>query len=381
MRVIHIVHGRANPEGHNGISRVVYYLNKHEKAIGLQSEIWAVVDDAKTHYTHPRDEHVTVECFPRVHLPFGQREIVDRLLAQKDQIDLVHFHMIWFFDKNIIAKALNDAGIPFIITSHGTYSTPHAWTPKKRLVRWLYERSYLDRAQEIHVLSDVEERGLRAYGYTGPTFLEPNGIAPEEIPEHRSTGYYDSSPYAGRDRLFWIGVKRRDKNLPGLIRAVASLTQDLKDRFVISVFGPDHKGTEAELRALAEELGAGENFEFHGPIYKQEKYDAIESADVFVLPSFTEGTSMAMLDAMACAKPCVLTVGCGCGHLNDEQFFISCEPTPESIADALRELFEHRDDWGRMGENARRVIETRLNWSAIAQAMAGHYQRIAGASA
>lgn len=35
MRVIHIVHGKCNPREHNGISRVVYFLNNNEKIQGI----------------------------------------------------------------------------------------------------------------------------------------------------------------------------------------------------------------------------------------------------------------------------------------------------------------------------------------------------------
>ncbi len=133
MKVIHIVHGKANPNEHNGISRVVYYLNKYEKLKGCDSQIWAIVDGVKSRFTHRRDEFVSVECFPRVWRPWGRHEIIQELLNNKDSIDLVHFHLIWFYDKNIIAGALKKAGIPFIITTHGTYSKPHAYTGKRLL--------------------------------------------------------------------------------------------------------------------------------------------------------------------------------------------------------------------------------------------------------
>ena len=133
MKVIHIVHGKANPNEHNGISRVVYYLNKYEKLKGCDSQIWAIVDGVKSRFTHRRDEFVSVECFPRVWSPWGRHEIIQELLNNKDSIDLVHFHLIWFYDKNIIAGALKKAGIPFIITTHGTYSKPHAYTGKRLL--------------------------------------------------------------------------------------------------------------------------------------------------------------------------------------------------------------------------------------------------------
>lgn len=376
MRVIHIVHGRANPNGHNGISRVVYHLNKQEKALGVESEIWAVVDDAKTHYTHRRDEFVTVECFPRVRWPFGRHEIIDRLVAERASIDLVHFHMIWFYDKNLIAKALKKAGIPFIITTHGTYSKPHAWTGRRKLARWLFELSYLNAATEIHAITSEEADELKRYGYRGATFLAPNGIAIDEIPAGRRTDFFASLPSAKKIRVIWVGVKREDKNLRSLIQGVALLPARIREQLVFSIVGPDHKGNEARYMALADELGVGAAFEFMGPLYEEDKYDAIESADVHILPSFTEVFSLAMLDAMACAKPCLVSRGCGYRQFEEDDFFVDFEPTPEDIARAIAVMFERRAEWREMGQNARRVVERELSWPAIARVVVSNYARI-----
>lgn len=376
MHIIHIVHGKANPNGHNGISRVVYHLNRQERELGVDSEIWGLVDDARSHFSHKRDAHVTVECFPRVRLPFGRHEIIDRLMAEKDSIDLVHFHMIWFFDKNIIARALTRAGIPYIITTHGTYLNPHAMTGKRRLARVLYERAYLNAATEIHAITDEEARKLKDYGYRGPTFVAPNGIALDEVPKRRKNEALGDLPKPGVARFIWIGVKRADKNLASLIRAVALLPKGIRDQLVIYLLGPNYKNNEAEYAALAEELGIAENFRFLGPVYNQDKYDAIESADVHILPSLSEVFSLAMLDAMACAKPCLVTTGCGYDPWQKDDFFLSFVPTPEAIAAAIEKMFAQRADWLQMGKNARAVIERDLNWPAIARKMIENYARI-----
>ena len=376
MRVIHILHGKANPKGHNGISRVVYHLNRHERAHGIESEIWAVVDDTRAHYTKRRDEYVTVECFPRVRVPFGCHEIIERLLAEKETIDLVHFHMIWFYDKNIIAKALVRAGIPYIVTTHGTYSKPHAMTGKRRLVRLLYERAYLNAATEIHAITDEEAEKLRDYGYNGATFIAPNGIALDEVPEVRRNDALGDLPRPGMARFIWIGVKRADKNLVALIRAVAMLPRSIRDRVLIYLLGPNYRNNEAEYAAIATELGVADNFVFMGPVYEQDKYDALESADVHILPSLSEVFSLAMLDAMACSKPCLVSKGCGYGPWEKDDCFISFDPTAEAIADAITAMFARRDDWPQMGQNARAVIESDLNWPSIARTMIENYARI-----
>ena len=84
MRVILVTHGKVNPQGHNGISRVVYNLNKYEKQIGIQSEIWSVVDGVKTEELFERSSEVTVDCFPRIkHLRGKNNEICQKLIQEK----------------------------------------------------------------------------------------------------------------------------------------------------------------------------------------------------------------------------------------------------------------------------------------------------------
>lgn len=376
MRIIHIVHGKANPTGHNGISRVVYHLNKQEKLQGVDSEIWALVDDAKTHYTHTRDEFVTLECFPRVRLPFGSHEIIDRLVQEKHRIGLVHFHLIWFYDKNIIAKALRKAGIPFIITTHGTYSKPHALTGKRLLAKWLYETDYLNLATEIHTITREEGTGLQKYGYRGRSFVAYNGIDLDEVPPRRSSDFFATKPYRDKVRLIWVGVLRDDKNLRSLIQAFALLPAAAREQLVCVLVGPDYKGNAAKYMALAKQLGCADNFDYIGPLYGQEKYDAIESADVFVLPSFSEVFSLAMLDAMACSKPCLVTSGCGYNYFIKEDFFVPCEPYPQDLAFGIDETLRHRGDWPQMGRSGRQAIEQHFNWPCIAREMITNYSRI-----
>jgi glycosyltransferase involved in cell wall biosynthesis len=377
LKVIHVVHGKANPREHNGISRVVYYLNKFEKLSGCDSQIWAIVDGARSHFTHRRDEFVTVECFPRVWTPWGKHEIIEELVKNKGSIDLVHFHLIWFYDKNIIAAALKKAGIPFIITTHGTYSTPHAYTGKRLLARWLFERHYLNMADEVHAITREEGSGLQTYGYVGPSFVVHNGVDLDEIPERRSTTYFDDKPYRDKSKLVWVGVLREDKNLRSLIAAVAMLPHGLRGRFVCVLVGPDYKGNAARYLALARDLGCSDNFDYVGPLYGQAKYDAIESCDAFVLPSFTEALSLAMLDAMACGKPCLATSRCGYDSFVQEDFYVRCEPYPQDLARGLEQLLVRRADWPLMGRNARRMVERHFTWVTIADVMLEHYARIA----
>ena len=379
MRVIHIVHGRCNPYEHNGISRVVYYLNKYEKLAGVQSEIWAVVDKTTTHYSYQRDEFVTVECYPRV-MPGIKKtyEIIDALRRERDSIGVVHFHMIWFYDKNVIAKELNKLDIPYIITTHGTYSNPHAYTGKRLIAKFLFELDYLNRASAIHIITREEGTGLQKYGYHGPVLLAYNGVEPSEIPETYNNHFFADKPYHDKTILGWVGVLRDDKNLKELIRAASILPEKVRKQFVVVLVGPDYRGNAKKYLTYATELGCRDNFDWIGPLYNQQKYDAIYSFDAYLMVSLSEGFSMAILDAMACGKPCLLTRGCNMTYFNQpgKDFFVMCEPYADDIAQGILECLDKKEDWPRMAENAKRWIAEEFNWERIVQSMIANYERV-----
>ena len=232
MKIIHIVHGKANPASENGISRVVYYLNKHEKLQGIDSQIWAIVDNTKKHFTYKRDEFVTVECYPRVRTKFWGTDIIKDIIKEKDNIDLVHFHLIWFYDKNIIAVELKKWGIPFIITTHGTYSNPQAYTGKRFFAKYLYETKYLNMATECHILTREEGTGLAKYGYKGKCFVAYNGYDKSEIPISLNKDYFKDKHYANKLILLWVGVLRRDKNITSIIEAISLLPKNIREKIM-----------------------------------------------------------------------------------------------------------------------------------------------------
>lgn len=376
MNIVHIVHGKANPNGHNGISRVVYFLNKHEKMLGHNSQIWAVVDGQKKHETFQRDEFVTVEMFPRVNIinHNSGESICSYIKKNKEKIDIIHFHMIWFYDKNIIAKTVADCDIPFVITTHGTYSKPHAYTGKRIIARKLYEVDYLNMATEIHALQPDESYGNYKYGVTVPQFILPNGIEQEEIPQIRKNDF--KKRFADKIVLMWIGVFRGDKNLDQLLKALSLLPKQIREEIVLVLAGPDNKGNKGKLQNLAQKLKIEEQVIFKDAVYNQEKYDLLECADVYIMPSLSEGMSMAILDALACGKSCILTKQCGLEYYLGENFFFMCEPYAQDIKRAICEMYEKRELLSDMGKRSLELANTVFSWNSIAVKMIENYERI-----
>ena len=376
MRVIHIIHGKANPNSNNGISRVCYFLNKYEKLAGVDSEIWAIVDGCKKPYEHKRDEFVTVQCFPRVRL-FSGHDIIKRIEENKETIDIIHFHLIWFYDKNIIMRAVSKLGICTVCTTHGTYSKPHAYTGVRLVARWLYELKFLQMATECHILTPEEGTGLRRYGYTGKSFVAYNGFSREEMPQGLSTDFFKNYDFNDKFKISMVSVLRQDKNIDLIITAISFLPENIRKKIVFVLIGPDYKNNAAKYQDIAKRLNVEDCFRWVGPLYNKDKYDALNSSDAYIMASDSEGFSMAIIDAMACRLPMILTSGCNMKYISDKQFYLMCEPYAQELARAINKMFMMDDSQRKqLGDEARNVLEKHLYWDDIVKVVISNYKRI-----
>jgi glycosyltransferase involved in cell wall biosynthesis len=92
------------------------------------------------------------------------------------------------------------------------------------------------------------------------------------------------------------------KSLDTLIQAAAQLKDDIPGLEVLFVGEGQEK---EELQQLAVDVGVKDNVYFLGR--RNDVQEILATSDVFVLPSIKEGMSNALLEAMAMARPCVVS--------------------------------------------------------------------------
>jgi len=360
MRVILVTHGKVNPNGHNGISRVVYALNKYSKMMGITSEIWSVVDGMRTEAYFERDEWVTVNCFPRIkHIILSKNEICRKIIEEKDRIDLVHFHMPWLIDKLAIAKACNDCDIPYIVTGHSAYSSSQKQSWKMKLGK-IYELAFLNKAVGIHAISREEGSEFKKYGINTDIFVIPNSI--EDPCFNKREISHERNNDGEIVKFLFMGELRAQKNIDGLIRAVALLEENEKEKVVFWIVGPDSKGNMNKLKELSEKLGVQKQFVFFGGIFGEERKKLFVEADVYITPSLSEVISLSAIEAMAYGKPCLLTRQSDVSYFYNYNFFVMCENYSIDMAKGIQEILKKRKEWNYMGINARNAYEKEFKW-------------------
>lgn len=100
--------------------------------------------------------------------------------------------------------------------------------------------------------------------------------------------------------LLSVGELNKNKNHEVVIRAIAEL-KNLNIKYVICGQGR----LKAYLEELAEKLGVRGQLFLLG--FRTDVIEICKSADVFVFPSKREGLSVALMEAMACGLPCVVS--------------------------------------------------------------------------
>jgi glycosyltransferase involved in cell wall biosynthesis len=137
-----------------------------------------------------------------------------------------------------------------------------------------------------------------------------------------------------------------------LFTALAGLT----DRYPLEALIIGGGRREAELRQLAAKLGLGPRVHFLGQ--RRDIPDLLAALDILVLPSYSEGVSLALLEAMAAGLPVIATaVGSLPEVVTDGVNGLLIPPRdPEALARALDRLLADPDFARRLGEQARAEV-------------------------
>ena len=308
----------------------------------------------------------------------------DMLKAHAAQCDVIHSHGLWLPINRCAGAVAAELGKPHVITIRGLLAPRamqrSAW--KKRIASLLYARRMVSEAACLNVLTNREMADARNYGVKSPIAVIPNGI---HLPDLRSMP--DKSEARSRlpdlpDKrlILFLGRIHPIKNIPGLIEAWRQLADEFTDWHLL-IAGPDEVGQLAELKEQVNQAGLADRVTFKGAAFGQDKQTLLRAADVFVLPSHSEGFSMAILEAMAYHLPVVISGECCFDEVGTAGAGYISGTSGRQIADELKKLMSL--DSGQlqaMGALGRQLVEQQYAWNKIAGKMISVYDWLLGRS-
>jgi glycosyltransferase involved in cell wall biosynthesis len=169
---------------------------------------------------------------------------------------------------------------------------------------------------------------------------------------------------------------RAVKGIDVFVRAAAIVRERIPDCMFLIVGVHQEEDCAHEIFRLIGELNLEHNV--FAPGLRDDVIRILKSADVFCLPSRSEGLSNALLEAMACGLPCVATAVGGNPEViaDGVSGFLVPSEQPDLIADRLVAVLTHAELAAQLGSAGRHTVETQFTAHAMADGFAQMYDSL-----
>jgi glycosyltransferase involved in cell wall biosynthesis len=280
--------------------------------------------------------------------------------------DVVHQHGIWTACSHTTNRIREIHGVPTVIAPHGSLQSwalkRSLW--KKRIASLAYESENLHQANCLHATAEAEIIDFRDYGLSNPIALIPNGVS-ERWVKSQGNGVRFRKHYAiapDRRVLFFLSRITPKKGLPVLLEAIDRIRNDFGD-WLLVIAGSDEFDHLREVKSLVAKLNLQKLVIFIGPLYDEAKRDAFGASEAFVLPSYSEGSPMVILDSLAAGVAVITTKGTPWRCLLDYQCGWWVEASSDGLAEALRDLVRlSKGKLHAMGQRSRELVMSQYLW-------------------
>ncbi|MGH8212208.1 MAG: glycosyltransferase [Rhodanobacteraceae bacterium] len=284
----------------------------------------------------------------------------ERIMRESNPLLHVHGYKSAFYTW----LARRGGRMPIVATLHGPISISMRLRLYTQVERWL-----LRRFDKVCVVSSRMQEELQSAGFAADRIcLVENGIDTDRFrPDIASLS---RSQWGIPADAFVFGSAMRlseEKNPLGLLDAFAVVAKQVPAAWLaIAGEGP----LRAEIVARAERLGVRERVRLLGARDDVEHYYPM--LDCFVLPSHYEGLPLALLEAMAAARPVVCT---DVGQVSAVVSGLPARLVPAGDVSALASAMQaDMKENGRPRPGFRRRVCERYSSDRMAQAYAGVYR-------
>lgn len=293
-----------------------------------------------------------IAVFQLKRLPQFDFELVKALrrLCHEKEIDILHCHQYTPYFYGVLAAIRTDMKV--IFTEHGRfYPDRSSWKRKllnPLLVKLTDQVTSISKATKEALIrfESIPEHRIQVI-YNGIADLSQKKFVAE--PLNKELGIDDNSLILGT-------ISRLDpiKNHKMMISAFKEIqTHHANTRLLIVGDGP----LRHELEQQCQELGLENQVIFTGFKVEPQKY--LSLMDIFLLPSFSEGTSMTLLEAMSFSKPCVVTDVGGNPEIVVDRLngLVIPNDDKDKLVAACLDLIENTSEQKQLGVNGRKRFD------------------------
>lgn len=308
--------------------------------------------------------------------PYGLGFTVDlsfKIIGYRPNI--IHMQGIYFFSSFINYFYSTLFKVPYLISPRGMLDP---WilnnsVYKKKIAFFFYENKHIRNASCLHALCLSEYVSIREFGVKTPIAIVPNGVS---IPDDRDLTDFEVPVWKqdGRKVLLFLSRIHPKKGLDNLINAWFELGEEGK-LWKIVIAGESNSISYMNLlEDLVRSLNLTDDIIFIGPQFHEKKDIAFRFADAFILPSYSEGMPMAVLEAWSYKLPVLMTSECNIPLGFESGAALEIEPDVKNIAEVVTRFFDlSHSEQETIGMLGYQLVLDNYTWTEISAQMTELY--------
>jgi poly(glycerol-phosphate) alpha-glucosyltransferase len=278
--------------------------------------------------------------------------------------DIIHQQGIWTYASNCSLMQKKKFNTKTIITPRGMldfWAINNSKFKKKIVGNW-FESTNLKTADCIHALCESEYYSIRNYGLTNPVAIIPNGISlPHNLQKKKRGGK--------KNVLLFISRIHPKKGLDFIIEVFKTIMENepnLLSNWEFRIAGWSQNGHQEELKQKCDSYNLNTFIKFIGPVYGEAKESELLNADAFILPSYSEGLPMSVLEAWSYKLPAIMTKECNIPEGFKNKAGIQINHNLEDASKIIKSVLNLEYDLEVYGENGYRLVKSKFTWDKIA---------------
>eukprot|EP00388_Colpodella_angusta_P005610 GDKJ01017243.1.p1 GENE.GDKJ01017243.1~~GDKJ01017243.1.p1 ORF type:complete len:385 (-),score=46.56 GDKJ01017243.1:1886-3040(-) len=296
------------------------------------------------------------------------------------EYDVIHIHGLWHFAG--LAPYLAGVKTPKCVTIHGLldrWALANGYW-KKKLFGTLFQKSVLDKTELIQINNLDEKNDLQNFlGHTHPNVkIVPNGMNLRNFEKLPEKGIFKEKYNIPKDKKLILFLSRINikKGLDLLLPAFKTILAKRNDCILV-LAGPDD-GYLSETERFIETESLQESIKLVGMLVGEDKLAAFADADIFVLPSHSEGFSIATLEALVSGIPSLLSDRVGFGEsIRESNAAHLVELNPESIINGLTKMLDDEKYCELLANNGKTLVKEKYDIELVAKNLFEEFKKIA----
>ena len=368
MKIMHLSNTAGKFGG--GVSQVVHALLKNQNFMDTNAHLW-FFGSVNTSKEVAKDTGVNQRKINPlgnnvIKLPFFYNKM------KKKKYDLIHQHGV--FLPISLFSLFKSKYSKIVISPHGFMEPEKLKVSqlKKNIVLWLYENKNLKKADCLIACSRKEAQSLRDFGFNKPIALLSNGVNKKfietRINHERVSAFKDKYNILEDDKvLLFLSRIHPFKGLDLFLKSVNENKQKFRiNKWIFVIAGINENNHEKFLKEYVDKKNIHDIVRFIGPQYEQDKIDAYDSSNCFILPSKGENFGIAVIEALSRGVPVITTKTTPWSELNNNECGWWIDRSKDSFNLIISNIMQKdKDSLRMMGKKGRKLVEKKYTWPEI----------------